>query len=177
MNANKKKIIAIIIIFFAISFALEFFIILPSLDEIKKINDDIQKERENLEMKFQQGQLLKKVMSDYKSVESRKNELEVIFVEKGRELEFITELENIAQKYNLEPEFMKLKGDEAQNEVVSHMLLNISFEGDFMQTLHFLSDMEKLPYYFNISKISLKTINEQKVVASDIVGTAHILDK
>lgn len=175
MNVYKKKITIIIIIFFLLSFVIEFFIILPTLSDIKEINKNIQKEKESLEAKFQKGQFLKKIMADYKSVEPRRNELDTIFIKKGNELEFITDLEKISQKYNLDPTFTKLNNSGSKN-TVSEMLLNIKLEGDFTQTLLFLSDLETLQYYFNISKISLASANKQNNVSSDIIGTAYILD-
>lgn len=177
MNIHKKKIIIIIIIFFLLSFILEFFIILPTLNDIKKINNDIQKEKKDLEMKFQQGQFLKKVITDYKSVEPRRKELDALFIKKGDELGFITDLEKISQKYNLEPTFTKLNNKNDSESDVSEMLLTIKLGGGFTQTLLFLSELETLQYYFNISKISLASVNKQNNVSSDIIGTAYILEE
>jgi len=107
MNSNKKKIAIIVSAFVIIIFIIEFFLVAPTLKEIKKINNDIRIEAEMLETKIQQGQFLKKVVQDFKSVESRKNEIDTLFIQNGKELEFITQLEIISQKYNLEPVFTK----------------------------------------------------------------------
>jgi len=177
MTSHKKKIFIIILLFFAVSFLIEFFIVLPTLQDIKKINSDIQNERESLEIKFQQGQFIKSMLSEYKTIEPRKQELDQAFIKDGAELGFVTELEQIAQKYNLDPSFNKLDDKnikENKKDPFVNMPLSIKLDGDFNQLLLFLSGIESLPYYFNISQISMSAANKQKNISTTLTGMAFI---
>lgn len=179
MNSNKKKIAIVVSVFIIIMFIIEFFLIAPTLKEIKKINNDIKKEAEMLEAKIQQGQFLKKVVQDFKSVETRKNEIDTIFIQSGKELEFITQLETISQKYNLEPIFTKINNKNSANStnfIAKTMPLSLKIEGGFEQLMQFLSEIETLNYYFNISNISINSLNKQGGITAEIMGTAFILE-
>ncbi|KKQ57557.1 MAG: hypothetical protein US74_C0003G0024 [Parcubacteria group bacterium GW2011_GWA2_38_13] len=179
MNSNKKKIAIIVSAFVIIIFIIEFFLVAPTLKEIKKINNDIRIEAEMLETKIQQGQFLKKVVQDFKSVESRKNEIDTLFIQNGKELEFITQLEIISQKYNLEPVFTKIDKKnltDGKTSIAKTMPLSLKIEGGFEQLLKFLSDIEALDTYFNISNISINSLNKQGNITAEIIGTAFILE-
>ena len=92
---------------------------------------------------------------------------------------FITELEQIAQKYNLDPIFNKLNDKNAAKDGKNsfmNMPLSIKLDGDLSQMLFFLSGIESLPYYFNISQISMSAVNKQKNISATLTGAAFIKD-
>jgi len=56
------------------------------------------------------------------------------------------------------------------------MPLSLKIEGGFEQLLKFLSDIEALDTYFNISNISINSLNKQGNITAEIIGTAFILE-
>jgi len=88
-------------------------------------------------------------------------------------------LEIISQKYNLEPVFTKIDKKnltDGKTSIAKTMPLSRKIEGGFEQLLKFLSDIEALDTYFNISNISINSLNKQGNITAEIIGTAFILE-
>ena len=88
-------------------------------------------------------------------------------------------LEIISQKYNLEPVFTKIDKKnltDGKTSIAKTMPLSLKIEGGFEQLLKFLSDIEALDTYFNISNISINSLNKQGNITAEIIGTAFILE-
>lgn len=185
MNIHIKKIIIIITSFIACSFLLEYFLIIPTIRDMKEISIEIQKEKEALEKKFQKGQLADKVNEEFKKIEPRQKEIEMMFIVPGDELALITQFEKIAQKYNLEPEFTKIQENTKMNvknkettsqKKLKKMPIETHLNGDFIQTMKYIADIETLKYYYNISSISINSNDIDGKTFTKIIGNAFLLN-
>lgn len=161
LNLKNKIIISILIFIIALA-ALIWFIVLPTVGDIKKMGDDIEAQRVDLEKKYIKGQSLKKLSENLKIIEPQLNKLDQIFINSNRELEFITKLEEIAnanavtQKINLGAASKDTGGSDYQI-----MPLQLFTQGTFGGQINYLKKLESLNYYINIKSIELSAATAQ----------------
>jgi len=146
------------------------FIIIPTVNEIQSIKTDITMERMELEEKFRQGQLIRKVLQDFKEAKNEQKTLEAVYIEPGKELNFITHLENLALSHNLEQTLTKTAGDKNED---TRLPIEIRLEGNFIQAMRYIADLESMDYYFLISDIRILSKNTKTgETSTSVVGSA-----
>ena len=178
MISNKNKIVIVSAITLCLCIAISIFVIIPTLNDIKTMYENIEKQKAELEKKFQRGQFMKKIVSNYKEIEPSRPRLESIFVATGEELKFITDLEKVAQKHNIaEPDFSKIptKDDpNSKNDVLKKLPLEINLYQDYTEILGFINDLDLLNYYFNASSIMIESSKSKGLgVNIKIIGEAY----
>lgn len=151
----KNKIIAILVGFVLIIFGLIYFIVVPAIRDIKIIGGEIEDQRIDLEKKYIKGGSLRQLTENLKIIEPKLSLLDQIFINKNRELEFITTLENqaneakVVQKINLSPP------PTTENQEFQKNDLQLSVNGEFNEQLKYLINLESLNYYINIKSLEL----------------------
>ncbi|MFH1233465.1 MAG: type 4a pilus biogenesis protein PilO [Patescibacteria group bacterium] len=151
----RKKIIINLFTPFAIILALIFFIILPTIKEINRINNEIEAQKINLEKKFIKGQNLKQLSKNLKEIEFELTRLDDIFINKNNELEFITTLEKIAAT-NKVTQKINLGNDQLiEGKTYKKVPLQLSTQGNFTNQLNYLLNLESLNYYINIKSLEI----------------------
>lgn len=154
----KNKIIATLIGFALIIFCLIFFIVIPTIQDIKTMGGAINEQMVDLEKKYIKGNSLRQLTEDLKKIEPKLDLLDQIFINKNRELEFITTLENeannsrIAQKINLS------SPDTAEKKEFQKNSLQLLAQGNFDRLLKYLINLESLSYYINIKLLEITPI-------------------
>ncbi len=158
MNSNKKYIIIFIsLIIFCL--ALLWWVTLPTINNIKQNNKKIASEKNNLFELLKQGQSVAKNKKNLEELETKINKLNKIWLKTGNELSFITDLENIAKKYNLE---QTIVFDNNKNSLLSgstdikKIPIELKISGKLDDIMDYINQLEILDYY-----ISLNTINIQ----------------
>ncbi len=177
---TTQKIIITIAATLLIIVGIAFFVILPTIQDIQEINKEILFEKKSLEAKFLSGQYYTKVYKDFKAIEPEIEKVQGMYIKKGEELNFITDIEKISETYNLEPKITRINSDKNDNNKGSFetLILEIRLTGGFTQIMEFLSDLEALKYYFNIFNISLASQNDKKnKINATIVGKVYIIDE
>lgn len=151
----KNKIIASLTGFILIIFSLLYFIVIPTAKDIKTMGNEIEAQRIDLEKKYIKGQSLRQLTESLKKIKPKLELLDKIFVNKNRELEFITSLENeanknrVGQKINLGPV------QATENKDFQKINLQLFINGGFIGQLKYLMDLESLSYYINIKSLEL----------------------
>lgn len=176
---TKYKIIIVLTCVVFITATIAFGIILPAAKDIITINEKIRNEKESLEIKFQKGQYLRKVIQDLREIEPQLEKLRSVYVLQGDELTFVTDIEKISAAHGLDSDINMVKQDDDNVAApIKALTLNIHLEGGFSQTFKMLADLEALKYYFNVSnmKFSAGDAKTQKI-KSDIVGKIYIKQK
>jgi Tfp pilus assembly protein PilO len=152
----KYKILTINCLLLLGLFCVIYFIILPSLKEINRIKTSINQERIDLEEKYQKSQGLKKLTTNLKTIEGKVEHIDQVFISENRELEFITALEQIADKNNVT---QKITLGKVQAVTVDKFYkkfpLQIQAQGTYINLIDYLQDLETLTYYINIKSIEL----------------------
>jgi len=133
-----------------------YLIVLPSLEEINRIKDDIYQERLDLEQKYQRSQSLKKLSTNLKSIEGKIENIDQVFISQNRELEFITALEQTAEKNQIAQKILLGKAQTAVGDKFYKKIpLQIQAQGNFVDLIQYLQGLETLNYYINIKSIEL----------------------
>jgi len=164
MNFNPIKNLTLPnkIIFLSCSFLIFYsiiiyFIIFPVTRDIKDIRKNIITQKIDLENKTVRQKNLNTLNEKLKMIEPELQKFNQIFINKNRELEFITTLENIAnknqlsQKINFDPNNAVLEQDHQM------ITINLALTGNFNNLMNYLQDIEELPYYVNINQINIST--------------------
>lgn len=157
MNILQKTIAAILILTL-FSLVVFIFIIQPTIADIKTFNDLVQIERVSLENKYDNRRNIKNIMADLKYVADNIDAVsKKITVPQGREVEFISELELIAQKNNI---IQKIKISpapipEGGIKIAAKENMTIALSGGYIDILRYLSDLEKSDLYIIINSINI----------------------
>jgi Tfp pilus assembly protein PilO len=156
-NIELKYRVALSAGLFIISFALILFlVIIPSVSEIERIKKEIYDQKIDLEIKYKKGQDLRKVTEKLNLIKEKIFLLDQVFIKKDDNLRFITGLEDIAEKNNInqkinmdKPDFSSKKYQEAS--------LSILAQGNLSDQLNYLGELENLSNYINIHNIVLSS--------------------
>jgi len=173
MNGNKylklglkNKITVSLIGFFLVILSLIYFIVIPTIKEIRVMGDAIEVQREDLEKKYIKGQSLKRLTENLNKIEPKLELLNQIFINKNRELEFITSLENKAGKNQINQKINLSAPQKAENQNFQKTDLQISTKGVFNKQLQYLMDLESLGYYINVKLLELSLADDNGKAAS-----------
>lgn len=167
---------AIIIVPF---FLIIIFVIYPTVKEIVTVNHEIVNERTKLEEKLALGLNMNKINDALKEVNESLPKLENIFIQKDHELEFISQLENMAAEngvaININSDF---SGQKISDEI-SQVALQINLSGDYNNILKFIQSVESLPNYYNTNLIlaSAKQTGGSQQMTVQLTGQAYIQEK
>lgn len=151
----KNKITISLSGFFIVILSLIYFIVVPTVQEIKTMGDSIEAQREDLEKKYIKGQSLKKLTENLNKIEPKLELLDQIFINKNRELEFITSLENKANKNQVSQKINLSAPEKTENQNFQKTNLQLFTKGVFIKQLQYLADLEQLNYYINVKILEL----------------------
>jgi len=151
----KNKIIASLIGLALVILSLLYFIVIPTTREIKIMGNDIEAQRVDLEKKYIKGQSLKQLTENLKKIEPKLELLDKVFVIKNHELEFITTLENQANKNQISQKINLSPPQATENPGLEKISLQLYAKGEFIKQLKYLMDLESLNYYINIKSLEL----------------------
>lgn len=159
----RNKITASLTVWLAIILFLIYFIVVPTIKEIKTMGRLIEAQREDLEKKYIKGQSLKQLAENLNKIEPNLKLLDQIFINKNRELEFITSLENeadknqVGQKINLSAPQKEANSDWQKSDLALHT------KGGFIKQLEYLLALERLNYYLNVKLLELSPAGGEQV--------------
>jgi Tfp pilus assembly protein PilO len=168
----KKKIFISLVIFILILGSLIYFLIIPSINEIKKIETEINNQRIDLEQRYIKGQSLRQLTENLKKIEPQISVLDEIFILQDRELEFITSLEELATRNNVEQTINLDLSQDKKESGYQTLPLQLTAQGNYLDLMNYLINLESLNYYININSISLSSSGSAKL--SPIINTPEI---
>lgn len=148
--------------------SIAWFIIIPTLRDIQQITSSIQEQRNEIEEKYQRGQLLRKLMDDFKKIGPDKDRLATAMIAPGGELDFIITLEQLASRHDVD--FDPQRQSPAPPGTFP---LQLSLRGSFIQLMQYLQDIERLPTYFNVRNLEITSDTGGKVQAI-VIGEAYL---
>lgn len=136
---------------------------IPSIRHILHLRDDVETTQITLSNDFSKTQRLRRSLKDVKAIFAQIQPLQYIVIEHGKELDVITQLENIATNnhvtQDLDVAFVdprltgkaQPQGGTALRE--PHYLMTFSSEGTTYNLLNYLQALEHLPYYITIDRL------------------------
>lgn len=153
----RKKIIITSIISPAIVLGIIFYIVMPTINDIIEMRNNINSQRMDLEKKYQKGQSLKQLNENINIIEPQLEKLNSLFIKPDEVLEFITTLENAANKNNIDQKInLDLSMGVDENDY-KKTPVQIAAGGSFRDQLKYLSALESLNYYVNIKSFTITT--------------------
>lgn len=192
----RQKLPLYIIGISSVVFFICLLIIRPTIKNILTLRNDIYKIQQELEQRHDRALKTKRSLQELETIKKENVKFIVFTVQRGDELKIITELENLAQKNNIEQNldlaFIDEKEKKAEEKspntkVKTHALpqyFKFSFlnNGFFLDHVNYLRDLEKLPYYLIINNLNWeKSKTSQNNVAEKInlrfEGIIYVQDK
>lgn len=151
---NNKRIIILLILVIITIFLIIFFIIKPGFLEIKNLSQQIENEKKSLEELYSRGETLSKIKNEYKKIEKDISLLDNVFLTEGKELEFITSLEKIAQGQKVRQD-VNIGMTKILKENYKLIPIQLRLRGNFLDLIKYLRELEKLDFYLNIDSLSI----------------------
>ena len=152
-----RKTLATIFVLSVFSLIIFFFVIEPTIKDIKAFNDRIQIERVSLENKYTSRRNVKNIIADLKYVTDSIAPLdEKMVIKKGQEVEFISALEKIAetnklvQKIKISPSVTN-----GGTKLAEKQDLAITLSGNYIDALKYINELEKSDLYIIINSINI----------------------
>lgn len=153
----KNKIILSLASFLVFIFIVIYFVIIPSIRDIKNIRDEIEAQRVDLERRYVKGQSLRNLSEKLQKAEEKIHVLDQVFIGKEEGLEFVTTLEGIAGKNGVSQKINLLPSLAADNGYYQLVPLQLFPQGNFNQLMNYLVGLETLNYYINIKSLDLSS--------------------
>lgn len=160
LNSQQKIYFSITTTFFILLILL-FVVIIPSLNKINEMGESIKQQKIDLEEKNAKGQSLKLINKNLKIITPKAKLLEQSFLVKGHEIEFVTNLEQVANQNNIKININL--GEVKKENTYDSMVVKITASGSFNNAVHFLSDLETSPYYINIESIEMTVASDPSI--------------
>lgn len=156
----KKRIFAVPAVFILFIAGLIYFIILPAMKDIKEIGAQIESQRTDLDKKYYKSKSAKQSTKSLKAIEGDVEKLDRVFIGKNQELAFITALEEIANKNNINQNINLDLSSGGKNNKYGKIPLKLTAQGSFINQFNYLLDLERLNYYLNIKSLDLSAGGE-----------------
>jgi hypothetical protein len=151
----NKKIMIVSLVYFLIIGLLFGLVIISGSFEINNMQADIEARRLDLEQKYIKGDDLNKVMKNLDKVGSDINRLNGAYIVKGKELLFITAMEEIAAKHSVDQKINLGSSVAFSGTDFFKTTVQINSRGTFQNIMNYLRSLESMDYYLNITDISL----------------------
>jgi len=169
----KKRITLSIVGFFLFIFAVIYFVIFPSVRDIKNIKNEIESQRLELERRYIKGQSLRKTKEKLERAEEKIHVLDQVFIGQNSGLEFVTALEGVAGKNGVNQKINLLSQTPVDNEFYNMVPLQLSSQGGIGQQMNYLVSLETLNYYINIKSLELSS-GSRLAPTSDSGSTTNV---
>lgn len=151
----QQKLILTVSIFCGAIIVTIVFIILPTIRDIVTINDHIYDQRVDLEKKYREGQLRHTALKNFEEIKNQQDKLIEPFISHGDELLFVTYLENLAEQYSVQQTILFDTIPDTPQATALPIELQLTIQGEFINTLNYLQALESSPYYIVFDAIRL----------------------
>jgi len=157
------------------------FFIIPNINKIINISESISENEARLEELQQSGQNKQETLEHYNIVKENLPQLRELIPNAGEELAFITDLEGLATKNNIQQK-INISIDEGASKINNLSLLpfQLVLDGNYYSLLSYLRDLEISQYYLNIEIIqinkttsSLSPLNSEENNIIDTSNNVH----
>jgi hypothetical protein len=157
--SSRQKMLAIFLIFLSVLGIIIYFIIIPAIAEIRNLNTQIYNQRLSLEKKYTERFGMRKVVKNFREISADFSKATSIYIPQNGELDFITLIEEIADRNNIEMKIFLAPQEQSEYPSgVQAFDLTLTTSGNFKDIIKFLQETEKTNIYILIDNISfLKT--------------------
>lgn len=136
------------------------YIILPSINYIKNIKNDIQQSEKNSAEQLDKVKKLKKSIAELDTVKKNIQPLEESIIDKNNTLELIKKIEDLATSQNIE------QTTQITSEKDDKLTFSFKTKASFYKTLQYLNSLEHLPFYALINNLNWTRVDDSNVSLS-----------
>ncbi|MCZ2846003.1 MAG: type 4a pilus biogenesis protein PilO, partial [Candidatus Bathyarchaeota archaeon] len=123
----------------------------PLRGSLTELKEEVENKRITLEITKRKAENLSALQEDYKTIEAKKQALENMIISQANQLKLFQDLEDLAQKNNIEQNFsLETPEKEASPQEVK---ININLEGNYLKILGYLAGLEAFDYYVKVFSI------------------------
>lgn len=162
----KQRIISALGVIVAILLIIIICIVYPVAKKIYQLQKEINKIEVELEKRYENSQKLQRTVREIDHITEETNRLSQIMIKNGGELNLITELEALAEKYhivqNLNVSLKEMAKEEQRAGLTKYYFVTFSNEGRFDDHAKYLSELEKKSPYLITDSVKLEKIKENK---------------
>lgn len=128
--------------------------IVPTVTEVQSLQQNLAIEQAELEQRYQEGLLLKRLREDWEKIQSDTVLLDQALLTKSENIAFITRLEALAGEHNLTHRLTLSPGSEAKGALLT-VPFALHWEADWTNLLGMLVALEQEPYYLPIDAVHI----------------------
>lgn len=147
----KNHFLVSAVIFCVLLLLILILLVIPTVREIRRINNEVFSERRRLENLYSRGQLQKRVLGRYNEAKEKSEFLDEIFLTENQELQYIKAVEAQADRTGVRLKIAVGAADSTALANISKLLFTFEARGDWPALLTWLQKVEELPYYTNFS--------------------------
>jgi len=153
--------ISLIALGFFVFLGLAIFLIAgPLVGQIKNNGLELSEKKQNIELLYQDWQVLENSRKEYTKVINELNSLPAI-LPAGEALKFIMLLENIAQNTHSRQEVSVINSASAADGENPLLNFQVTLYGSFPNLVRFIAQLENAPYYNEINSIQAKGLSDK----------------
>jgi len=150
----KNKNIAIAIAVVVSNAMIIYFLILPTVEKIKALRNEILNIEIDSANKITQEKNIHDLNNKIKKIQPQLDKINSIFINQNREIEFINALEELADKSAVNQKLSIDFNNPAKGDVFNTVPVSINTDGNFNNLVSYLSAIEAMSYYINIDSIA-----------------------
>jgi len=129
----------------------------PKMVKIKSLRAEIITQKQNAEDMVKDEINTTRLSDKLDIIEPELEKFNQIFINRNRELEFITTLENTASQENINQKINFSLSADKSGQIYQMVPLELSAQGSYRQILAYLNALEALNYYININSLEFNT--------------------
>ncbi len=171
----QRKITLSLIVVAALFATLLGLVVYPTVMQIDSISRQIEQERLKLDAKLSQGANLGQTREDLEFVQAEIVKLQPIFIPAGQELDLVSDLEQLAEEYQVD---LKIDADldSQMGAEKKDIELNLALTGGYLPIMSFLRSLEQKPFYYNPNFLIISDQDKADHVKAQIAGQIYLTD-
>ena len=171
MNKIKQKTYFDILIFSSVVITLFYVGNFYLIETVKSLSLEIIDKKQKIEKLNKQSEQIDSIRTGYKYMQEEMNEVSGLIVNYSDIIDFIIEVENVAEKSEVELNIsVSNKEGEYLNDSLSFVSYNLEAVGDFDNLMRFLVYLENLKYLNEVENMRIYYDSEDKRDFTDLSG-------
>lgn len=158
-SSLQKKTITLILAFSILSLTIAVFVIVPTIKNIIKQEEQTVALRIYLEKRQARATKLRSSLKKISLIKAAANEYQNRLFAPGQELMLITLLEATAAKNKVAHKISNSNLDQLSNQQIN---IRLNVVGEYNNALNYLLDLEKLDYFIAVRQLQFFSINDQQ---------------
>ena len=131
-----------------------FFFIVPTVREVQTLQQNLATEQAELEKRYQEGLLLKRLRDDWEKIQTDAALLDQALLTKNESIAFITRLETLAGEHGVAHRLTLPPPEETSGASIV-IPFNLHWEASWTNLLQMLAALEQEPYYLPVDAITV----------------------